>query len=185
MKHCVKSTWPGRARKAWPLFSVLLIPALASEVGRPSIAAATAEDSIPLGTTGPSRPYLQYLGPPPLRFEDAPPPPDLSVRPVAGASPIPGLASDEPATKSASTSPSPGAAAPTPVAVKSDPVEAHPSDSAPTAGIQPSPILPDETKQRVRPEDFLPFFQFPGGHSAPEAETPGAIPPSSATYKQQ
>jgi hypothetical protein len=59
----------------------------------------------------------------------------------------------------------------------------------------PAAILPDDVRPAVRPEDFLPFFQFPapGGTGnvrvivpvAPTAPSaPGTQPPSSATYIQ-
>jgi hypothetical protein len=57
----------------------------------------------------------------------------------------------------------------------------------------PPPVLPDDVGPKARPEDFLPFFQFPGtgAHggdtvAAPAAPaTPGQLPPSTATYEQQ
>ncbi|WP_415908155.1 hypothetical protein [Oleiharenicola sp. Vm1] len=71
----------------------------------------------------------------------------------------------------------------------SDPVKA-------ASGKPPATILPDDTRPKVRAEDFLPFFQFPGSAPAngdvtvvapvPNA-APGAapLPASSATYRQQ
>ncbi len=60
----------------------------------------------------------------------------------------------------------------------------------------PPPILPDDTRPKVRAEDFLPFFQFPGSAAAGDVTvvvptTPGGVPApatqprSSATYRQQ
>jgi hypothetical protein len=88
-------------------------------------------------------------------------------------------------TKPKPEAPSPAAEASSPVVAKSGNAADHPAESAVVGASQPTSILPDETKQRVRPEDFLPFFQFPGGQSAPGANAPGTIPPSSATYKMQ
>lgn len=59
----------------------------------------------------------------------------------------------------------------------------------------PAAILPDDTRPKVRAEDFLPFFQFPGNTPAngdvtvvapvPNAPTAAPLPASSATYRQQ
>jgi hypothetical protein len=184
MKHNVFATWPTKARKAWPYLSVLLLPALASEVGHPSMSAATDYDQLP-GGSAESRPYLQYVGPPPLRFEEPAPSPDPTARLTAGAPPKP----ERPeiaAAKPAPAGPPQGSVAPVAMPAKSDSVAAQTAGSnEPPQPAAPSSILPDETRQRVKPEDFLPFFQFPGGSSAPVAPVPGALPPSSATYKQQ
>ena len=186
MKHYVLVTWPARIRKAWPIFSVLLLPVMACEVGSRTSAATTEQDFIPLGTTEPSRPYLQYVGPPALRFEDAPPPPDLPDHPVAGTTSPPGHISDSAKVKPNAEAPAMVAAVPAPAGASgSEPTSQHPSESAEASASQATSILPDDSKQRVRPEDFLPFFQFPGGSTAPVANAPGTIPPSSATYKQQ
>jgi len=138
-----------------------------------------------------SRPYLLVVGPPMLRFREAiEPQPDLSTRSPAGASPHPlsgqstGLPS---AIRTDAASPGQTRAAPAP-APQGSPGQKAPPDAGPT----PSPILPDDVRPKVRPEDFLPFFQFPGSRpnpedvsSVPTAPAPGMQPPSSATYKQQ
>jgi hypothetical protein len=159
---------------------------MACEVGSRTSAATTEQDFIPLGTTEPSRPYLQYVGPPALRFEDPTPPPELSVHSVAGTTPSPGHISDSASAKTNAEAPAMVAAVPSPAgASSSEPAPQRSSETAEASASQATSILPDETKQRVRPEDFLPFFQFPGGSTAPAANAPGTIPPSSATYKQQ
>lgn len=43
----------------------------------------------------------------------------------------------------------------------------------PPSPTGPAPLLPDDAGRKVRPEDFLPFFQFP------------STPRSTATYQQQ
>jgi hypothetical protein len=48
-----------------------------------------------------------------------------------------------------------------------------PSTTATTEENRPAAILPDDAAPKVKPEDFLPFFEFPGGAK------------SSATYKEQ
>lgn len=140
----------------------------------------------------PSRPYLSAVGAPALRFGEAPPPPDL--RPAAGAPPVP---KEEVHLAEA---PAP---APTPLAspVASQPAEPVASSAAdiapaakPTPGRAPAPILPDDTRSKVRAEDFLPFFQFPVTNPngdvtvvapVPAANSAAPLPPSSATYRQQ
>ena len=129
----------------------------------------------------PSRPYLAAVGAPNLRFSEAVPPPDLSVRPPAGAPPQPAV-NHEPDSVSASK-PETQAARTEPVAPPQPEVAAKEPASTP-----PPSILPDDTRPKVRPEDFLPFFQFPGGNSAPGTLTPpapGQQPLSTATYRQQ
>jgi len=86
------------------------------------------------------------------------------------------------------------AAAPPAVPVR--PQDQHANPPAANAGSAPPPpaILPDDVGRKIRPEDLLPFFQFPGsgagadgGNAAgpPAPPSPGTLPPSSATYKQQ
>lgn len=139
-----------------------------------------------------SRPYLAVLGSSPLRIHEAVPPADLSVRPPAGAPPqpmveAPGSPGAIPPQAEAST-----AAETTPQAIPSG--TESPSVPAPEGNpIKPAKsILPDDTRPKVRAEDFLPFFQPPGANSNPNDVTvvptppaPGVLPPSSATYRQQ
>ena len=53
-------------------------------------------------------------------------------------------------------------------------------EPAPPISAKPIPpaILPDDTRPRVRAEDFLPYFRIPG------VPVPAQLPPSSATYTQ-
>lgn len=141
-----------------------------------------------------SRPYLLAVGAPALRFAEAIPPPDLSVRPPVGGPPSP--TDDHPATgldPAKSDLPvTPPATTPTVVSAIPDPA-AESVKAAPAKA--PPPILPDDTRPKVRAEDFLPFFQFPAGGNAngdvtvvapvPNAPAPAPLPPSSATYRQQ
>jgi len=139
-----------------------------------------------------SRPYLAVLGSSPLRIQEAAPPPDLSVRPPAGAPPL-----LVPTVAEAST--------PLPSPVQTSASEAQTmqstppgTETAPASEAEAKPakpaksILPDDTRPKVRAEDFLPFFQPPGANLnpndvtlAPTPPAPGVQPPSSATYKQQ
>jgi hypothetical protein len=137
--------------------------------------------------------YLPAIGACPLRFAAEPPPPDLSLRqsPAAGPkNPDPTVADFTPAE------PPPEAIAKEneePAAAPVQP-EAKPSDVVP-AKPAPSPVLRDELRPRIRPDDFLPFFQVPGSANgrgevifsvpAPAAPaSPAPLPTSSATYTQ-
>jgi hypothetical protein len=67
--------------------------------------------------------------------------------------------------------------------------------SSPTANrpeeSESSAILPDDMHRDVRPEDLLPYFQYPRGGGAvigvpvPAQPALPTLPPSSATYRQQ
>ncbi len=144
---------------------------------------------------GSSRPYLAVIGPPVLRFREAiEPQPDVSTRPPAGAPPHPSAGVSE--TIGSESRPeiriSPSDAAPVgPRPPVPAPPQAQPKvpDDSSQAG---SPIIPDDSRPKVRPEDFLPYFQFPGSRGSSEdvsspsvPMTPGQQPPSTATYRQQ
>lgn len=181
-----QSAKPPRAASArWTGFRLVLslLPVVA--ISAPSVAPEPQPEAS-------SRPYLTAIGSPALRFSEAIPPPDLTVRPAAGAPPHP-----------------PEDAALTPELSKPDvtvaPVTTPPQQEVPpseqtvakpsTPTKPPAAILPDDTRPKVRAEDFLPFFQFPGSANsssdvtvvAPLSSAPGPapLPPSSATYRQQ
>jgi hypothetical protein len=152
-----------------------------------------------------SRPYLTVANNLSIRFQEALPPPDLTVQPPAGAPPQPQPIAIKPAetVKPRELDDKPASAQPDLIPAP-PPAETQP---APTALITPTPeptpvaapdkpapaILPDDTKPQVHAEDFLPYFQFPGAHANPNDVTvgppappvPGLQPPSSATYRQQ
>jgi hypothetical protein len=188
MNYRVSTPATAKGRRAW-LFLSLLLPALASKVTTPN---ATVPSQSGDGRNSKSLPYLRFIGPPPLRFQDALPPPDLSVRPPPGAPPKLEekaaryqQAENADAAKSApvvaaTTEPAPVLK---PVAVSEQADGPAPAPSA--APVQP--ILPDDVQSKVKPEDFLPFFQYPGAGSGepPVPPAPGTLPPSTATYKQQ
>lgn len=151
----------------------------------PSIADAHARSRLPAQPGGDptSHPYLKITGAVPLRFDAPPPPPDLSSKPPAGAPPI-------------ATGPAlPDVILPAATPPAEPPKTALPSDRTPIAPADTKPadhtpgILPDDTRAATRPEDFLPFFQFPGGSPdvslTPRPPAPGQLPPSSATYQQK
>lgn len=159
----------------------------------PGVAISGSSSVAPEIPPSPSRPYLSAVGAPALRFGEAPPPPDL--RPAAGAPPVP---KEETLPAEA---PAPAAMPPTsPIASQpAEPTASSAAEIAPTAkptpARAPAPILPDDTRSKVRAEDFLPFFQFPvtnpNGDVTVVAPVPAAansaapLPPSSATYRQQ
>lgn len=130
-------------------------------------------------------PYLPFLGAPPLRFQDATPPPDLASRPAAAAPPQPHLTPAESSVGLAnSAAASLASARPKIEARASDPHE--PAQETPRTDAVP--ILPDTVRTQVQAEDFLPFFLIPGPAktvgTAPSAPEPGTLPPSSATYTE-
>jgi hypothetical protein len=102
-----------------------------------------------------SLPYLKITGALPLRFGAAPPPPDLTSKPVASVSP-------QPATVMPAVTAVPASVYPI-ARPESRPNDSATAQPAPVITNPPSTILPDDTRPSTRPEDFLPFFQFPGG----------------------
>ncbi|MDD2763137.1 MAG: hypothetical protein PHE83_04070 [Opitutaceae bacterium] len=126
-------------------------------------------------------PYLPTVGPLPLRFQQSPPP-DVSTRPPPAAPPRPAVIA-EIATANA-------------VAVRPEPVPVQPApvtSPAKSPAKEPALLLPDDTKpSAARPEDVLPFFQFPGpDHPAeaapaePSNSDSNRLPKSSAVYRQR
>jgi hypothetical protein len=155
----------------------------------PGTALAQLSAAPPRGA-GPARPYLTWVAAPALRFAEAPPPPDLSVRPPAGPPPnLPALESiSDPAQDIA-----PAITPPPPSPVPNDP---DTRNDAKVPNPPPARIIPDDTRPAVRPEDFLPYFIFPGnaqGAGNPTVVLPGSLTPaapgtqplSTATYRLQ
>lgn len=145
-----------------------------------------------------SRPYLPIVDSPALRFRVPEPALDLGARPVAGGPPVaagnPEVAEITHANNDAvtTTPPFPIATPPTPEPEK----EPTAKVIEPPKVAAPPAILPDDTRPKVRSEDFLPYFTFPGSGSSPDdvrviapgvptPPAPGTLPPSSATYRQQ
>ncbi len=192
---------PARVRRALRCLSLVLLPALAPE-GVHALPRPRAPRTHSHWQPAEPIPYLRATGAPPLRFQEAAPPPDLASRPPGAAPPVPALTLTEStvalenAAAVAALSP-PGtapAAASEPAAVSDG--ATRPASASPPAK-SPPPILPDDVRPTVRPEDFLPFFQIPGSSRRPAdvtviaptnvaspAPTAPAIPPSSATYTQ-
>jgi hypothetical protein len=181
MNHRVSPPGTAKGRRAW-LFLSILLPALASKVSTQTTSSPNPlGEGYPAGTAGGSRPYLAAIGPPSLRFEDVLPPPDLATCRPAGAPPK--LPEKEKAADKDVILPKPTRAASVAAAKASPAVPAPASAAAPT----PPGILPDDAPAQVRPEDFLPYFQYPGaaprGRSA-EAPPSPPLPVSTATYTQ-
>ncbi len=126
----------------------------------------------------------------PLRFTEASPPPDLSTQLPAGAPPK--IVAPAPPAESPSVSKpdrlvdaplAKPAAALAPLAESGPP----PAEKEKPEAKIPLQIIPDETRPKVKAEDFLPFFQFPGSstNDTPAPLPPGRQPPSTATYRLQ
>ncbi len=184
-----RASLPDRAAKTGrsPHLWLLTLPLLAA-VSVPASNRSSAHDTPPSSPASEeSRPYLTAISVAPFRFRDAVPPPDLTVRLPAGAPPEPGPA---PSEKAAAPAPAPVAVAPDPT-VQPEPRDQKPAPE-PTPTEQPksfAPILPDDTRPKVRAEDFLPFFQYPNSSnidvSVGAPASPGRMPNSSASYRQQ
>lgn len=139
-------------------------------------------------------PYLQATGAPPLRFQNADVP--LHPAPSPAANPAPAANSpDTAAATGAEAKPESVATTYVPSSAPDLPSPAVVPDTSATPSKTPAPILPDEARPTIRPEDFLPYFQIPGSARTPADVTllvpvpkappaPGPLPPSSATYTQ-
>jgi hypothetical protein len=196
MNHREPSHPSGRVSKALRCLSLLLLPATAPEGLH-----ALPHRSLPF--TGSARrgaeptPYLPITGAPPLRFQEASPPPDLVARPPAAAPPMPALTPTESSVALANAAAARSATVSTePLPATTPGVESPASKDTPTAPAKtPAPILRDDARPAIRPEDFLPYFQIPGSAQNPadvtlfvpapkNAPAPAPLPPSSATYRQ-
>jgi hypothetical protein len=182
----------GMARLLRCLFC-LLLPALATDA---TPGPRTVQRPImPCGDGVASSAYLPMIGPPPLRFAQGLPPPDLSTRPAPAAPPMPAVVDEIAAANTASAKSSALLAHDTGSGAdqhRTTPVEAAPEQTVkrPSAKETPS-LLPDENQREVRPEEILPFFQFPGsGGTAivvpgvPVSPESTRLPVSSAVYRE-
>ena len=179
------SAQPQRPAGACRLGIRLLLGILSCE----ALAASSRAPEIPREIG--SRPYLTVTGAAPLRFPETAPPPDLSVRLPAGGPPhLTPVISEAPVNAvKPEDLPNPGATAAAATASTEQPPAPATKEKPATAG---RPILPDDSKPKVRAEDFLPYFQFPGANTdrddvptTPKPPAPGILPPSSASYRQQ
>ena len=185
---------PGRRRSR--LLLALLLPPLVCGISQYRVPLITRA----MGADFPrpeeeARTYLHVVGPPPLRFEEmeVAPQKDVSTRPPPGAPPPPAAIERQPShTSLMDVLLTPGW---TGMADHPSKPESKKVKSASSAHKADSPaILPDDGSARVHPEDFLPFFQFPGAgrtggadsnSGVPTPAAPGQLPASSATYQQE
>lgn len=195
MNHSVPTPVPLGIRRALQCLA-LLLPALVPMTMRAAMR-QRAMLSPPAGRHG-AEPaaYLPALGAPPLRFADGTPAPERVTRPAAAAPPLPGRTRTESSVALANAAAAQsaalnGAGQARPPALPPE----GPDGAAPAGQSPPLPILPDEVRPQLQPEDFLPFFQLPGSATSPggvilvgplPTETPpaGPRPQSSATYHQ-
>lgn len=176
-------------RKAFYCLSLLLLPAITpSRVHalprRPQITFAPRVAEQP--------PYLSVNGAPPLRFMAAPAPvKHVALAPVSAETPdgtvTTALPTSTPAASNSVTSP-----ALTEALTRGEAA----ANKEPAPPAKPAaPILPDDARPIVRPEDFLPYFQIPGSArnagdvtlfvpAVPTAPAASPLPASSATYTQ-
>lgn len=158
-------------------FAIFLLPATVTS------SSSGLLDQDDWATSPPSRPYLAVLGPPALRFADAPAPALLPVVAAGGKPADENLAGKKDVVLPEVT-PSPGSLSD---ALDSRKAAGVTESSDARALNRPKPILRDEFSVPARPEDFLPFFAFPPARRDGSLLSPGQIvpPPSSATYRQQ
>jgi hypothetical protein len=182
------AAWARLARRV----SLTLLPALASESmvsvvhGATTARATSSRMQSGSSRSAPSVPYLTLLLPPPLRFQDAPPPIDTTAHLAAAAPPSPSGPLEELAVSNRDAAVT-STIAPGQSPSASEPVTSEGVQNEAVTPQAPRPslvkILPDDTPRDVGAEDVLPYFQFPG--TPPAAPTPSTLPPSSATYRQR
>jgi hypothetical protein len=196
MNHREPPHLSAATRRALHCLSLLLLPAMAPE-GVHALPRSTPPGAGADRRTDP-KPYLPAMGAPPLRFQEATPPPDLVTRPAAAAPPTPALTLTETSVAQANAAATRSATVnETPVASAAQPQAGHEESTVkrPAPAKTPASILPDNVRPAVRPEDFLPYFQIPGSAQTPADVTllvpapkappaPAPLPPSSASYRQ-
>jgi hypothetical protein len=131
------------------------------------------------------RPYLAMVGPSAIKFAGADPvlPTEPSLPPQQKPK-LPLPPESQPKTPAVTGDPTP--AVPTGTSTETPP-------EANANGSKPVSILPDDTRREIRPEDVLPFFQFPNASDNGTVALPlivtqpasNPVPPSTATYRQQ
>jgi hypothetical protein len=190
LKHSLKARKTAKGHGAW-IFLTLLLPSFASKVGSQNSLPAIQVDSDKAPYPQHSRPYLRVVAAPPLRFDDPEPPPDLSARPPAGGPPkLPEKGEAKPDVILPKPAPAAQSAGST-LTIESRVAAAPAAPTAAAAPAAPSslPILPDDVHPPVRAEDFLPYFQYPGGRSGRTGDgtsppAAASLPPSTATYTE-
>lgn len=180
--------------------SLALLPALASEAR--AISQPQRKQNVRAAVPGAATPkvgavpYLAALGPLPLRFArpgpepTAEPPSPPEPKPVAPPA-LPAAVAKKPDDAAPDATPDTPATGDKPT----DTPEQKPTPE-PAESFQPAlPILPDDTKRELHPEDVLPFFRYPNASGDNRVEVvvpvtnnpsqPNRLPPSSATYQQK
>lgn len=168
--------------------SLVLLPALTTEAGSSGFPNRPQGNHRPIQAQ-PSSPapaptsYLAVVGPPPLRFRDAPAPPPYELEPAAAGPALLDNLESVPLPKTSPATSETLPVEPLPNAIEASRHTQHSVD-------EPAPILPDDLRREVRPEDVIPYFQIPRSRlrvGVPVPTQPGAssLPPSSATYQQQ
>ncbi|MBI3884627.1 MAG: hypothetical protein HY302_02695 [Opitutae bacterium] len=186
-----KSLSPVDYQRACRAIAIVLLPLLIADTA-PRLKSATHRRLSP-GQDYPepgrddTHPYLAVIGPAPLRF--APEPVYLLPKAAPPAPPPPAVPEKETAIEAANkqaATKEPESLAPAVIPTAPAPKPKTPSDAL--------PLIPDDTRRQVRPEDILPFFSFPANGSpsgviigtplepAPPREK---LPLSSATYIQK
>ncbi len=134
-----------------------------------------------------ARTYLTMVGPAALTFADPTPP--LPTEPV-----MPSLPKTESLPAKSPTAQTEKTSVGTETPPDKSAVEPGAVSETSSSNKNPKPvsILPDDTRQEIRPEEVLPFFQFPTGDNGTNTgvpiiinQAPAAAPPSTATYRQQ
>jgi hypothetical protein len=173
--------------------TLVLLPALVAEGGQAASAGrdpvGAPSESSPESPYPYSPPYLAVVGPPPMRFREPPAPPSFELEPLAaGPAQLEEIMPASPTATGARLNSSQPMAGPpqssSPKSPSSSAAAKRPEDS------EPSSILPDDMRREVRPEDLLPYFQYPRnggviGVPVPPQPAQPTLPPSSATYRQQ
>lgn len=166
------------------LLSLALLPALATEAGQqmayrgPSGSPTLREphsDQAPPG----HRPYLTAVATPGLRLRESAPAPSYDLEPMAMSPVLPEESTRPQTTASGKERPDIILATPPPKPATETRTKAGEEDIP--------PILPDDLRREVRPEDVMPYFTYPRAGYFLGIEVPPQPPsiPSSATYKQQ
>ncbi len=141
-------------------------------------------------------PYLTAVTAIPLRFEDLPSPPNFETEPLPMGLAMPDD-STLPTIAASTIKEKPGIIPATNVATSASlsktiitPLAKKPENRHRDSNHELTPILPDDMHHDVRPEDVIPYFQFPHGGvilntPVPSQPSQPTLPPSSATYTEQ
>jgi hypothetical protein len=191
------------AAKLTRCLSLALLPALASEARalsapqRKTFIGSSAAQTASSASSSATTPYLTVLGSLPLRFAR----PNLDRSDEPPAAPVPKVVEIAPEKAEPGKTQTHELASQS--VSESKPAEQPSLDSLEKTAADPEPItapalpiLPDDTKRELRPEEVLLYFRYPNAGRASEATTHVIVPltpaqsqsgpiPSSATYQQK